>query len=166
MGFSLLFMRIENGEIADADHQGLNQFLTQQGLQIQSQAHSGGLVDQKANSLTFDGSFTDLHLDPLDQTEPVTGGIDHATLSEDECQFIYNLCVAGKMMIINPQGDPTYVIPQHNHIPQDIPDVDDAIWVNSAEELYLAFSKGFEAFKHFKEKVIGQYHQQNNKASD
>ena len=154
MGFSLLFIRIKNSDIADADRPGIKQFLTQQGLQILPQGNSCGLVDHNGDSLTFNGDFTDLHVDPLDQSEPVTGGIDHTTLSKEECQFIYALCVAGGLMIINPQGTPMYLVPHRNHAPEDVPNLDDAAWVNNADELRAALSEGFHAFKIFKHKTL------------
>ncbi|WP_265733433.1 hypothetical protein [Acinetobacter sp. ANC 3832] len=43
MDFSLMFMRTENNDIADADHEGIQQFLNKKGLHIQEQSHSGGL---------------------------------------------------------------------------------------------------------------------------
>ncbi|WP_434278517.1 hypothetical protein [Acinetobacter sp. CE-15] len=162
MGFSLLFIRIKNQEIVDADRDGLARFLAENQLYVHTQVGSGALVDQNEKALAFNGYLSDLYLDPLEQSEPITGGIYHATLSEEECIFIYDLCVAGKMLIVNPQTNPMYLIPTTNHEQHNIPDLNDAVWVNSAAEMLLVLSQGFNAFKVYKEKVMRQYHDKDH----
>lgn len=98
----MLFHRLADGETVDADRSGIHRFLTERDLQIrQNPAGGGDLVGADGSRLSFDGQLTDLHLDPLDQPGPVAGGIFHATLTPAELEFIYALCSAGKMMIIN-----------------------------------------------------------------
>jgi hypothetical protein len=80
MGFGLMFVRLKDPEMLDADRVGLAEFLASQGLT--SSDETGELVRiSDGEALAFDGRWTDLHLDSLTQEEPVTGGIDHATLT-------------------------------------------------------------------------------------
>ena len=110
MGFSLYFMRMKNDQQLDVDRDAIVSFLGQRGLQVSPL--SGHLVDGAGQALKFDGGYTDLTLDQLDQGEPLTGCIHHATLSAAECTFIYDLCAAANFLIVNPQGDPSYLVPR------------------------------------------------------
>ena len=83
--------------------------------------YGGEIVDRDDRALTIDGAFSDLHLDSLEQSDPLSGGIFHATLSPAECAFVYDLCSAAGFLIVNPQGDPTFLVPQRNHEPDDVP---------------------------------------------
>ena len=66
------------------------------------------------------------------------------------------------MLIVNPQTNPMYIIPATNHDQHNIPDLNDAVWVNSAAEMLLVLSQGFNAFKVYKEKVMRQYHDKDH----
>ena len=156
MGFSLIFMRIAEGDGVDADRAGLAAFLTERGLHIGGPG--GGIVDQAGNDLSFDGSWSDLRVDPLDIAGHVTGSIDHATLSPAESSFIFDLCLAGGFLVVNPQADPMLAVPRRNHLPEDLPEVpDDSVaWVDSPAELVTALSGGFDAFQTFKTAVLAQ----------
>lgn len=162
MGFSLLFIRIKNSEIVDVDRAGLIRFLEKNGLDVDAQVESGSLVDHNKKALAFNGYSSDLHLAPLAQVKPITGGIYHAALCKDECIFIYDLCVAGKMLIVNPQANPLYLIPADNHQQKDIPDLNNAVWVNSAEEMLHELSRNFSDFQVYKEKVMRQYSEKDH----
>ena len=102
--------------------------------------------------------MTDLYID-ADSEEPLSGGIGHATLSKEECGFIFDLCTAVGWLVINPQGNPITVIPNRNHT---IEDLDDSLrenkteiaWIGNAEELQLVLSEGFSEFLRYKAKVI------------
>lgn len=158
MGFSLMFMRVERDGKGDANRQGLADFLLQRGLVVAPSSDSIHHLASDHGSLAFDGHQSDLHLDPLDQEKPVSGGIWHAHLSDEECAFIYDLCVAGGMLIVNPQGNPLIVVPGRNHAPADLPDdvnLDDIAWVDSSTELVQVLSTGFAAFLEFKNRVVG-----------
>jgi hypothetical protein len=118
--------------------------------------------------LTFDGYWTDLRLRPPDQEEPVGGGISHATLSDEECAFIFGLCVAGHLLIVNPQGAPTFVVPQDNHIADDIPKgfCETTAWVNSPVELREALTGSSEGFLRFKEHILNTAPRPDGRAPD
>lgn len=65
MGFSLYFMRMKNDQQLDVDRDAIVSFLGQRGLQVSPL--SGHLVDGAGQALKFDGGYTDLTLDQLDQ---------------------------------------------------------------------------------------------------
>ncbi|ATI36360.1 hypothetical protein CPI83_29610 (plasmid) [Rhodococcus sp. H-CA8f] len=150
MGFSLYFMRIENDKGLDADRDAVVAFLDQRELRVHP---SGQLVDSQDQALKFDGVYTELTLDPLDQSEPLTGCIHHATLSTAECAFIYDLCAAAGFLIVSPEGNPTYLVPNRNHDPGDVSVLEGVVWIDSAEELQQALFGGFEAFRRFVQQV-------------
>ena len=128
MGFSLIFVRVQGDERRDADRDAVAAFLEARGLRaVDSDGQGSLLVDADGQALSFDGHWADLHLDPLDQEEPLSGGIDHASLSEEETTFIHELCVAAGFLIVNPQGSPTYVVAGANHAPEDVPDPEDGV---------------------------------------
>lgn len=158
MGFSLIFVRVQGHEQRDADRDAVAAFLAARGLRTtDSDGHGSLLVDADGQSLSFDEHWTDLHLDPLDQWEPLSGGIDHASLSDEETAFIYELCVAAGFLIANPQGNPTYIVPGANHAPADVPDPEDVGWVNSAAELRQALAGRFNDFREWRDRVGAQY---------
>jgi hypothetical protein len=157
MGFSLDFMRLGPDEVRDADREGLARWLDSRGLEIGPSNDAIHHLRGSDGPLTFDGHETDLHLSPLDQDGPVTGGIWHARLSPDECSFVYDLCVAGRMLILNPQGSPLLVIPRGSHAAADLPpsfEASEIAWIDSAGEMAEALSGGFERFLEFRERVI------------
>lgn len=157
MGFSLTFMGMRGDTEVGADREGLARFLEQRGLEVGPSPDSTHHLRGPDGDLRFDGSWTDLHLDPLDQEGPVSGGIWHASLTDEECGFIYDMCVAGKMLIFNPQGDPLAVIPGRVLHPLDLPEEvepGDTAWVDSAEELKDALSGNFERFVQYRDQVI------------
>ncbi|TQL77150.1 hypothetical protein FB566_2700 [Stackebrandtia endophytica] len=151
-------MRVQGDKQLDADRAGLAAFLAERNLHVAPSTDSTHHLAGPGGQLTFDGHWTDLHLDPLDLQEPVSGGIWHATLSEQECAFVYDLCVAGKMVIINPQGPPEFVVPGRTHTPDDLEGMfeDPQIaWVDDAEELAEALGGNFESFLAFRNQVLG-----------
>ncbi len=153
MGFSLGFHRIDGNELVDADREGIAEFLHSRGLRMEDRS----IVDADGSVLAFDGAWSDLHLDPLDQDGPLGGGIDHATLTPAECEFIYGLCVAGRLMVVNPQGDPMYVVPGRTHQAAALPDPDETVWVDSPDELAIALGAGFGEFRNYLRRVMDSY---------
>lgn len=149
-----MLMRLRDDQIADADRPALKAFLAERGLQVEPSFETGVIVDAEGRPLAFDGHQTDLTLDPLDKEGTVTGGIFHATLSDAECAFIHGLCVAGGLLVVNPQGEPTYLVPGDSHSPDDVPDADATVWVDNAGQLQAALAGGFEAFQEFRSRVI------------
>lgn len=159
MGFSLIFMRVKGNQELDADRAGLAAFLAGHGLAVAPSTDSTHHLAGPDGDLTFDGDWTDLHLKPLDHQGHLTGGIWHASLSEAECAFIYDLCVAGRMLIVNPQGAPTMVIPGRTHALDDLdPDIpeEEIAWVDSADELSETLRGDFEEFLAYREHVLDE----------
>lgn len=157
MGFSLIFVATDGDEQRDADRAALADFLGERGLHVEGDEGSSPLVDASGAPLAFDGALSDLHLDPLHQEGPLTGGIWHATLSDEEGAFVYDLCAAAGFLLANPQGDPLYVVPVGTHTPEQVPDLDDTAWVASGADLQKALSDDFDDFRAYRDKVIGQY---------
>ena len=157
MGFGLYFMRLASQDVVHPDLHRLAAWLEYRGLHVAPSNDSTHHLAGPDGQLSFDGHWTDLHLDPLDQEEPVTGGIWHATLSRAECEFIYALCLVGRMLIVNPQGPPTYIVPERNHRRADLPSSgdDDIAWVNNADELAQALTGNFAAFLEYRNQVVG-----------
>lgn len=158
MGFSLDFMRIGPGEIRDPDREGIAAWLAARELRIELVGGTHQLRGA-AGPLTLDGAATDLHLDPLDQQKPVTGGIGHATLGHEERAFAYDLCIAGGMLIMNPQGGPLLIVPGGNHTPEDLPPsltTGDVAWIESPDELAEVLAGGFDRFTEFRDRAVGE----------
>ncbi|MGC0362773.1 hypothetical protein ABH922_000757 [Rhodococcus sp. 27YEA15] len=156
MGFSIYFMRVAQDRQLDADRDGIVDFLDRRGLHVVANPHGCSILDNEGVPVKFDGYHSDLLIDSLEQDKPLTGGIDHATLTNDECEFVYDLCVAAGFLIVNPQGSPTYVVPHRNHMPDDLPDLDDTAWVESGSELSQALTGSFGDFRVFRNRVISQ----------
>lgn len=150
MGFSLQFFRLENGETIDGNREGFYQFLNEKELVV---SENKLLKDKNGENLTFDGYFTDLY---ITQEPELSASLDHATLSDEECQFIYEMSVAACWTIINPQGDPMFLIPNNNHQPSDIPEgfEDDIVFIQNSTELQMALNQGFSAFQKFLNNII------------
>lgn len=157
MGFSLSFHRIAGDQPADADRAGLADFLESRGLHVVADGFgSGSILDGDDQPLRFDGDWSDIHLSPLDQDAPLSGGIFHATLSGEECEFVYDLCIAGGFLVANHQGSPLIVVPSYNHSLEDVSAIDpgDIAWVESAVEFREAVTDGFEQFIAYRDRVL------------
>lgn len=157
MGFSLHFMRIKHEKEIGADKEGIQKFLKDRNLTIKPDDTS--FYDSNDKELEFDNYFSDIFLDGFD-TESISAGIYHATLTTDECEFIYHLCVAGKMMIFNPQGNPTYIFVHDNHnfadlgLSEDDEDLkEDFVTINNGIELQKVLTEGFSEFSQWLEKI-------------
>lgn len=143
-------MRIEPSRIVDADRTGVARFLELRGLTVAAGQTSGDVVAHGGEPLAFDGYRADLRLDSLDQDGPITGSLSHATITPQECEFVYDLCVAAGFLIINHAGAPLYLVPHGNHTPEDLPEHDeltDVAWVGSSVELSRALSGNAEDFR-------------------
>lgn len=150
----MIFMRIEGDEQVDADRAALSSFLEARGLRIAAGPYGGSIVDRRADPLAFDGRISDLHLDPLDHDGPLSGGISHASLTDAECSFVYDLCCAAGFMIFNPQGDPASLVPGGTHAPRALSSLDGVVHVGSAGELSRALAAGFDAFARYRDRVL------------
>lgn len=159
MGLSMSFMRIQPDKIVDANRTGIAQYLEARGLKVPAGQDSNGIVTLDERPLTFDGYWSDLRLDPLDKNGPLIGHISHATLTPEECEFIYGLCVAAGFLIINHPGNPLYVVPHHNHTPDDLPEHDelyDVAWVDNSVELSRALSGEMDAFREYRSRGLSE----------
>lgn len=167
MGFDLYLHRLDGGDgFADADRSGIERFVRESGLRmVRVPPLLGGLrlEDENGKPLAFDGRETSLCIDPLDSDEPVGASIDHATLTDAECSFVYQLCVAGGMLCINPQGPPMLVVPVGTHTIETASvgawpdDASDIAWVSSAAEFQAALADDYEEFLAYKRRVIGEH---------
>ncbi|WP_433676818.1 hypothetical protein [Microbacterium gorillae] len=156
MGFSLHFMVIDRDQIIDADRAGLIAFLDASRLRIDRRWSQLSNVDTD-EPLSFDGSPSDFSLDPLDQADPVTGYLSHATCSPAECAFIFDLCRAGRMMIVNAQGSPMYIGITGIHNLEAFPDPEDTAFVGSGDELFEVLSLGYAGFQEYRARVLRSY---------
>ncbi len=156
MGFSLHFMPVERDRLVEPDRAGLAAYLDAAGLAVREDG-SGLYRRSDGEALAFDGSWSDLTLDPLDQDGPVTGSLGHATLTAAECAFIFGLCRAGRLMIINAQGSPMYIGIDGIHDPGVFPHAEDAVLIDSPEELSAALRDGFTGFLEYRARVLRSY---------
>ena len=163
MGFSMSFLRVREGEVVDGDREAARCFLEARGLHTDSKNESSAhLLDVDGVGLSFDGHWTDLHLDPLDSPGTFGGGIWHATLTGEECQFVFDLCVACGFLVCNHQGgdeeSPMFIVPRGSHDADDIaelaPDVSYQ-FVDTADELRAALTGDFERFVAYRNRVLG-----------
>lgn len=154
MGFSLHFMRIHDDELVDADRAAVAAFLAERGLTVVGERPWHAVVDAAGDPLTFDGSITDLRIDPLDSEEALGGGIDHATLSASESAFIFDLCVAAGWLIVDPQ-DSSFVVPAGNHQPEHLPEDMPVRFVSDVEEMVRALDGSFDDFVAYRDRVLG-----------
>lgn len=148
MGFSLRFQSFREDVTPDTLRHAITTFLSDRGLAIDpdsGELHRGG------TSLTFDGEPTDLYITGLIGDEPPSGGIDHARLSHSECDFIYDLCVAGQWVIINLQQNPLIIVPNVAYDRAKLAEVEavmeeESVFVTSAAELRSTLAAGFAEF--------------------
>lgn len=146
MGFDLYFQRMNGSdEPTDGDRAGLDRFLASRGLRG---TEDGYLIDGTGANLAFDGHPAELTLSGLDGDDVVEGALHHASLTAEECGFVYALCEAARFLVVNPQGPPMIVVPARTHSAEqasagDWPvDPADVVWVDSPEELGHALAGG------------------------
>jgi hypothetical protein len=79
------------------------------------------------------------------------------SLFDVELEFIFDPCVAGKMLIINPQGSPGCIVPGGTYSPEDVEDREDSVlWVDNAEELSEVLASSSSRFREFRNLVLGR----------
>ena len=106
--------------------------------------------------------WTDLHVDPLDKPGTLGGGIWHATLSVAEVEFVFDLCVATNLLVVNHQGggdSPMFLVPRRNHEATELEAlVTDAsyLFVESADDLRDALLGDLDRFIEFRDRVVGR----------
>ena len=79
------------------------------------------------------------------------------SLFDVELELIFDPCVAGKMLIINPQGSPGCIVLRGTHAPEDVEDREDSVWVKNAEELAEVLAPSSSRFREFRNRVLGGY---------
>jgi hypothetical protein len=57
------------------------------------------------------------------------------------------------MLIVNPQGEPMYIVVARTQSEDDVPDPDNTVWVDSPEALANSLGAGFGEFQHLLQKV-------------
>lgn len=154
MGYSLSFYPIDGDDLRADDRAQITAFLESRGLAVDPDTHGLYRVADGV-ALSFDGAWTDLELDPLDQSEPLTGSLSHATLTEAECAFVFALCAAGGLMIVNPQGEPMYLGIRGVHTAEMFPDPDDAVLIGSPAELASVLEGSFGEFREYLGRIPG-----------
>lgn len=160
MGFDLFFYGMDGGEsAAEIDRDGLSAFLRSAGYRVND---VGELVDGNGLPIQFDGRRSALSLDPLDSPEPIEGVLHQATLTAAECGFVFGMCVASRLVIVNPQGPPMVLVPQRSHSREEAriqgwpSDPEDVVWVDNAAELRQALEGDFERFLDYRRLVLEQ----------
>lgn len=148
MGFSLRFHSFQKDAAPETAREAITRFLRDRGLEIK---HETGEVMCGDGPLEFDGEPTDLYITGLVGDEPPSGGIDHATLGRSECDFLYDLCVAGQWVVINLQQNPSIIVPNVTYDRAKLAEMEaameeEAVFVTSAAELRSALSAGFAEF--------------------
>lgn len=152
------FMRVRDGKAVDGDRDGARRFLSDRGLTVETRHEtSAHLLTAEGNQLSIDGSWTDLHVNPLDGPHEFSGGIWHANMSVAECEFIFDLCVAAGFLICNHQGSPMLLVPKNNHGVDDLSQLVDDLsiaFVDSADEMRRALLGDFARFVTYRNQVI------------
>lgn len=157
MGFSLFLSKIESGQVeVTIDRQKLAAFLKRKQLMI---SPSGQVTEESGQALAFEGQPCDLYMEPLNSSKPLSARLYHANLSDDECAFLFELCVEVGWLLVNPQGTPLYLVPNHNHIEADLPDCDeeDLVFIDNAKDMQRALSGGYGGFQSLLEKIGGNH---------
>lgn len=158
MGFSLTFMRFRREQEIDADREGLASWLARHRLTLDRRFDTAcPILDPDGAPLQVDGRARDLHLDPLDSPGIVSGGIWHAGLGIEECTVIYDLCIAGRLLVMNPQAPDVFVVPGRTHRPEDVPGLADGVvgWADSPGELQAVLTDGYQGFLDYRDQVLG-----------
>ncbi len=147
MGFGLHCVRFDDA----SDPVGFRRFLDERRLTLERAEGSKlcGLRTADGTPLHFQGedSPTTLLVTDPDSSQHVNAHLSPARLTEDELRFIYDLCVAANLAIVNPQGDiddsayPGLLVPARNHSPDEVQRIADETglnhgYVDSVEELF------------------------------
>lgn len=153
----MTFWRFRDGDIVDADREGLAAWLARRQLTIGEGRMKGGLLfTPDGAQLRLDGSPSDLTLDPLDQDASVTAAIGHARLGPEECELMVELCDAWRFLIMNGQGSPAFLIVGDHHRPEDIFEgmLEYTVHVRDARELQADLSGEHERFLEYRDQVL------------
>lgn len=71
--------------------------------------------------------------------------------------MVDELCVAGRFLIVNPQGPDLFVVPGRTHLSEDVPDHDGSGigWADSPTGLKGVRDDGYENFVDYRKQVMG-----------
>ncbi|AKU65193.1 hypothetical protein ADJ76_05015 [Schaalia meyeri] len=170
MGFSYSLDRFEDGHVVSGDRSGLDLFLRRRRLRLRSFFKSEddfSLTDEAGELLIYeDGCPRDLVLHGVDEASGRTFGgyVGHSHLTPDECDLVFDLCAATGLLILNHQGNPTFIIPAGNHalaqLPADVlADAErdggrEIAFVDNGAQLLAAMADGMERFIAYRNQVL------------
>lgn len=173
MGFSLYLYKIDGDRLVDPDRDGVQEFLQRRRMHMKvfppssaDRSSCATLLNEDGTDINVDG-LQDFHFSHvLEENEAMTAGTGHAHLTAGECDFIFDLCISAGFMIVNPQGDPSFIVPRGNHtaenlraITQDMSEEaqrQDIVAINSGEELQALLTSGFQSFLNWRERAFTQ----------
>jgi len=135
-----MLMRIRPDAIVDADREGLRSFLTARRLHQEGDT----LFNEDGSFFVFeDDDASELSIDSLDSSEPVTAYWGRFCPGKEEFRFLYDLCVAAGFLIITPYDNPSLVVVNHNHREADLVNIHgempNTVWVENPDELAAVF---------------------------
>ncbi|MCP4967058.1 MAG: hypothetical protein GY926_17725 [bacterium] len=108
MGFDVQLLRFRRGEWVSGDRDRLFEFLERRGLKT---VESGFLCTEDGGQLHLDGNPCEFYISYND--EKLTAGVHHMSLMPEELELIFEVAVAGRFAINNPQrveGAPSWLL--------------------------------------------------------
>lgn len=154
MGFSLHWVATDGDETISGDRAGVEAYLASRGLHI---AENDEPVTADGKRIAFNGYDCDFHFDGLDHADDHFGAsVWHAHLLPEEIEFYFDIAVAGRLLIVNPQGDPMIIV-CGDYDPARLPSVpaEEVAHVANAAELAAALEGNFQRFLDYKRQVTG-----------
>ncbi|MEM7324461.1 MAG: hypothetical protein AAF531_15335 [Actinomycetota bacterium] len=147
VGFSLHFVRFDD----ETDIDGFRRFLDERQLVLVPSEFGSELCNvhtADGEPLQLDGESRPTLLNVADPntSDHVSAHIERPSLTLEALRFVYDLCVAARLAIVNPQGDPDdssypmMLIPARNHTAQQLQQIAEDTglnhrFVDNAQEL-------------------------------
>ena len=154
MGFALLLYRIDGDQHVESNRDGLNAFLKRRRTRMKifpptdSDRSSSAILLNEDGSHVDIGGILDLHFSDVleEEDKTMTAWLGHAHLTADECDFIFDLCVSAGFMIVNPQGDPSDIVPRGNHTVEQLRAITESMSEADPQQDIVVVNSG-ESFK-------------------